>query len=211
MTRRLTSRAWLLVAVLSLAACATERGSTEVYSGPQPAPPPPPSPMYPQTNEVAPPTAAEYPAAPAAPVPVVPVTPEMVNVPPPPVLPTNFPRTIEESGTGRAVLALYSQAQQARQSAQLPRADALLERALRIEARNAWVWQALASVHMAMKEVDQAENEARKSNSLARGNPYITAANWRLIAASRQTRGDAAGAQNASLQADELTRRLQGQ
>ena len=208
MTRRQTSRSRLLVAVLLLGGCATQRGATEVYSG-APMPAPPPSPLYPQTNQVAPPTAGEYPAAPVTPQPV-PVTP-MANVPPPPVLPTNYPRTIQESGTGPAVLALYSQAQQARQSQQLPRADALLERALRIEPRNAWVWQALASVHLTMNEVDQAENEARKSNSLARGNPYIAAANWRLIASARQTRGDAAGAQNASLQADELTHRLQGQ
>lgn len=210
MTRRLAGRFGVLVAVLSLGACATQRGSAEVYS-PASAQQPAPSPMYPQTNEVAPPTAAELPPPAAAAPPIVPVIPEATNVPPPPVLPTNYPRTIQESGTGPAVLALYSQAQQARQSQQLPRADALLERALRIEPRNAWVWQALASVHLAMNETDQAENEARKSNSLARGNPYIAATNWRLIASTRQTHGDAAGAQNASLQADELTHRLQGQ
>ena len=76
-------------------------------------------------------------------------------------------------------------------------AVANLETALGIEPRNPFVWQQLAAAHLQQHLPDQAENQAQRSNSFARGNPYIEVENWRVIAAARQAQGDLAGARNA--------------
>lgn len=78
---------------------------------------------------------------------------------------------------------------------------ATLERALDIEPRNPFVYQRLAAVRLAQGQVGQAEQMAMKSNSLAGDNPYVKAANWRLIAEARSTDGDNQGASQASQRA----------
>lgn len=60
--------------------------------------------------------------------------------------------------------------QQARSHAALgeyPEAAAALERAIRIEPGNPWLWLELARVHYAAGDVRQAEAHARKAASLA--------------------------------------------
>jgi tetratricopeptide (TPR) repeat protein len=120
----------------------------------------------------------------------------------------NYPRSIQESDAGAAVLSLYKQAQQARAASHPDQAEALLERALHIDSRNAFIWQSLAGVRLDLNHPDQAVSTAQKSSSLARGNPYIVAGNWRLIAAARQALGDAGGASEAEAQADGIARTL---
>ena len=120
----------------------------------------------------------------------------------------NYPRTIQESGAGPAVLSLYKQAQDARANGHPDQAEALLERAVHIDPRNPFVWQALAGVHMDQKQYDQVEGPASKSNAVARGNPYVEAGNWRLIASARQARGDSGGAVQAQARADDIARAL---
>jgi Tfp pilus assembly protein PilF len=83
-------------------------------------------------------------------------------------------------------------------------AEGLLVRALRIDPRNPFVWQALARVHLSEQLYGQALNEARKSTSFARGNPYVEAANMNITADIRDARGDAAGALQARMQADAI-------
>jgi cytochrome c-type biogenesis protein CcmH/NrfG len=74
---------------------------------------------------------------------------------------------------------------------------ATIERALRIEPRNPRLWQELARVRIKQGEYAQAESVAARSNSWAGSDNTLRAENWRLIAESREARGDAAGAQKA--------------
>lgn len=122
----------------------------------------------------------------------------------------NYPKTIEDSNPGPAVLSLYRQAQAERAAGHADQADAALGRALHIEPRNPFVWQALAGVKLDLKDPDQAENAAQRSTSLAHGNPYVEAGNWRLIASARQARGDSSGAVQAQARADGIARSLSG-
>ncbi|MBX6420538.1 MAG: tetratricopeptide repeat protein [Nevskia sp.] len=126
---------------------------------------------------------------------------------PSPALP-NYPKSIQDSGATPGVLALYRQAQEARAAGHADQAEAALERALHLDPRNPFVWQALADAHLALNQADQAEAAAQKSTSLAHGNPYVEAGNWRLIAAARQARGDSDGALQAQARADDIARAL---
>jgi predicted Zn-dependent protease len=84
-------------------------------------------------------------------------------------------------------------------------AAASLERALRIEPRNPRLWQELARVRLKQGDYAQAESTAARSNSWAGGDNALRAENWRLIAQSRDARGDAEGAR-AALEAAERQR-----
>jgi predicted Zn-dependent protease len=76
-------------------------------------------------------------------------------------------------------------------------AAASLERALRIEPRNARLWHELARVRLQQEEFDQAENVAARSNAWAGDDSALRAENWRLISEARAARGDSKGAQSA--------------
>jgi Flp pilus assembly protein TadD len=89
------------------------------------------------------------------------------------------------------------QAQQQRQSGQLPEAAVTLERALGIEPRNAHVWNRLAHLRMEQGMTSQAIDLATKSKTLAGGDLQLLRDNWRLIAAGRRTVGDVEGARSA--------------
>ncbi|HEU0198663.1 MAG TPA: hypothetical protein VFQ88_15800 [Nevskiaceae bacterium] len=123
----------------------------------------------------------------------------------------SYPTSIAESGANAAVLALFQQAQQAQQAGNLDDADSDFERAMRLSPRNAFIWSALANLHLKMKEAGQAEAEASKSNSLAAGNPYLMRTNWLTIASARQTAGDAQGAVDARTRAAHYAQLLSAQ
>ena len=127
--------------------------------------------------------------------------------PPVPVMP-NYPRTIQDSGTNPAVISLYRTAQQQQSGGHADLAHDTLQRAEHIDPRNPFVWQALAGVCMSLNQPDQAVAAARKSNSLARGNPFVEAGNYRLIASALQALGDASGAQDAQARADDIARTI---
>ncbi|MBI2384134.1 MAG: tetratricopeptide repeat protein [Gammaproteobacteria bacterium] len=119
----------------------------------------------------------------------------------------DFPRSAEEI-SGPAVVSLLNQANGQRRGGRPEQAVAVLERAVRIEPRNPFVWQALAAAHLENDRPEPAETAAQKSNSLARGNPFIEVENWRLIAQARAARGDNGGARVAQQRASELERAL---
>lgn len=181
-------RVWPAALLAALVAgCASQQPAVESSSPVATAPPPAMSPsggVVPGAGTLIPPT-----------------------VTPPPVT-QSYPRTIQESHASAPVLSLYRQAQDARAAGHPDTAEALLERALHIEARNPFVWQALAGARMDLKRPDEAESAAQKSNSLARGNPYIVAGNWRLIAAACQARGDSGCATQAQAQADSIAQSI---
>jgi tetratricopeptide (TPR) repeat protein len=107
------------------------------------------------------------------------------------------------SSTPAVVALLQSSRQQAR-AGQPARAAALLERALRIEPRNAALWHNLAAVRLSQQRYSQAESLALRSNSLAGADRKLQADNWRVIAAARGGRGDQAGARRAEDRAARL-------
>ena len=90
----------------------------------------------------------------------------------------------------------------------LANAAATLERALRIEPRNPRLWQELARVRLKQGEYAQAESTAQRSNSWAGNDNALRAENWRLIAQSREARGDSAGARENLLAPDHPMRAI---
>ena len=95
------------------------------------------------------------------------------------------------------VIALLDTANRQQDAGQLPAAAASLERAVRIEPRNAETWYQLAVVRFQQGRLAQAEQLARKAEALAGGNSATRARSWRLIAKVREQAGDMAGARDA--------------
>jgi len=96
-----------------------------------------------------------------------------------------------------AIAGLMDTARADAAAGRLASSAASLERALRIEPRNPRLWQELARVRLAQGEYAQAEGLAARSNSWAGSDGALRAENWRLIAQSREARGDADGARAA--------------
>ncbi|HZR70430.1 MAG TPA: tetratricopeptide repeat protein [Burkholderiales bacterium] len=101
-----------------------------------------------------------------------------------------------------AVAGLLDAARADVASGRLVNAAASLERALRIEPRNPRLWAELARVRFKQGDYAQAESTARRSNSWAGSDSALRAENWRLIAQSREARGDGEGARTALEQAE---------
>lgn len=106
----------------------------------------------------------------------------------------------------QAVVALLDSAATHVGGGELDKAAADLERALRIEPRNAAIWHDLGQIRLHQQQYDQAEAMASKSNALAGQHRSLKALNWRLIALARQKQGDLAGADAATAQAVQLER-----
>ena len=67
----------------------------------------------------------------------------------------------------RCVCPLFQESRQHVAAGEYPAAAASLERAVRIEPANPWLWLELAKVHFASGNLSQAESHARKALSLA--------------------------------------------
>lgn len=87
--------------------------------------------------------------------------------------------------TGRAVAALLAKADQQEYQAHWEQAAALLERALRIEPRNARLWHRLAKIRLQEGRYGMAESLAQKSNALAKDDEELKRANAELIEAAQ--------------------------
>lgn len=106
--------------------------------------------------------------------------------------------------SNQAVVALLDSAAGHVGNNELEKAAADLERALRIEPRNAAIWHDLGQIRLHQRRYDEAEAMASKSNSLAGGNRALQARNWRLISVARRSQGNAAAADAAEAQAVQL-------
>jgi Tfp pilus assembly protein PilF len=80
-----------------------------------------------------------------------------------------------------------------------------MERAIRLEPKNARLWQELARLRLNQRDYVQAEHVAMKANTLTRGDYAMRAENWNIIAQSREARGDMTGARSAR----ELAKRVE--
>jgi predicted Zn-dependent protease len=97
----------------------------------------------------------------------------------------------------QAVVSLVERARVDAGTGQRASAGASLERALRIEPRNPWLWQELAQLRLTQGQYAQAISLAQKSMSFAGQDKHLRALNWRLIGNARVAQGDAAGAEHA--------------
>jgi tetratricopeptide (TPR) repeat protein len=104
----------------------------------------------------------------------------------------------------KAVLALVDDAERLQGSREFNRAAASLERALRIEPRNPYLWNRLARLRLEQGQYGEAADLAAKSNAWAGNNATLKTDNWRMIAAVRRSAGDLAGARAAEHKADRL-------
>lgn len=104
----------------------------------------------------------------------------------------------------RAVIALLDRAQQDSAGGRRDAAGASLERALRIEPRNPWLWHELAQIRLSQGQYAQAITLARKSISFAGQDKHLLAQNWKVIGDARVAQGDTVGAEQAFKQAETL-------
>ncbi len=107
-------------------------------------------------------------------------------------------------GRKPATIALAQQANQQASEGELDSAAATLERALRIDRRDARLWQQLATVRIGQGRAKQAEALLKKSNALANGDTGLQSQNWRYIAQARESLGDRQGAGAALEKARDL-------
>ncbi|MGE5757544.1 MAG: tetratricopeptide repeat protein [Sideroxydans sp.] len=103
-----------------------------------------------------------------------------------------------------AIIALLDRARLDAQAGKREEAGASLERALRIEPRNAWLWNELAQLRLAQGQYAQAITVAQKSISFAGRDRRLQAVNWRVIGNARVAQGDSPGAEQAFKRAAEL-------
>jgi len=115
-----------------------------------------------------------------------------------------YPSSGDQAGHS-AIADLRDKARIKADQGQLNQAAALLERALRIQPRDAWVWNQLADVRLRQQRYPQAESLARKSNSLAGQQYDLLARNWHLIATARRETGNSKGAEQALQHASEYS------
>lgn len=129
-------------------------------------------------------------------------------------LPATPPVAIVAPGVGtqsahpgrEAVASLATKARREQKAGEWDAAAATLERALRLDPRNADLWHQMAGVHLDQKHWRQAAEFASRSNALAVDDKDLQARNWRLIARAREMSGDPQGATHAYDQAARLER-----
>jgi tetratricopeptide (TPR) repeat protein len=88
------------------------------------------------------------------------------------------------------ILALLDDADEFASKGQSEKAAATIERALRIEPRNALLWHRLAVVRLQQQQWQQAIAMARKSNALAAKNNKLKSENWAVIATAYDKLGN---------------------
>lgn len=151
----------------------------------------------PKTSPAAnPPPPVSAPPKANAPVPVKAAPPP----PPPPVVKYTAPPPAAPE-LPAAASSLAAQAEKQRERGDYVAAAATLERAIRIQPREAYLWNRLARVRLDQNNYDQAGSLAQKSNTLSKDQDQIKQDNWGMIAATRRAAGDQSGAQEAEAKA----------
>ncbi|MGH8478773.1 MAG: tetratricopeptide repeat protein [Gammaproteobacteria bacterium] len=104
-------------------------------------------------------------------------------------------------------MVLLTRAQSLAHAGKSEEAAATLERAIRIEPRNPWLWHRLAVLRLQEGQHSLAIELAKKSNVLARGNRRLLVGNWLVVGKARAGLSDAEGAARARARAREYRRR----
>jgi len=103
-----------------------------------------------------------------------------------------------------AVAQLIAEAERKEREGNLDEAASLIERALKLEPRDAHLYYKLGWLRLTQHQYQQAEQFAEKSLSLAGGDLDLKRSNWKLIAQARQGVDNLAGAQEAEDKAANL-------
>ncbi len=122
--------------------------------------------------------------------------------PPPPMELTPFEPIETTVALSPAVGALVSAAKQNTKAGDLESAAASIERAIRIEPRNATLFYKLALLRLDQSKPRLAEDLAKKSALLAAADNTLKKHCWLLIAHAREIQKDFAGAKEARAKAD---------
>jgi hypothetical protein len=109
--------------------------------------------------------------------------------------------SLQPPGLPPAVDALVQQAERQRQSSDYAGAAATLERALRLQSREGYLWNRLAHVRLEQGLASQAANLAARANALSGESADLRRDNWTVIADARRRTGDLDGAQEAQRKA----------
>ncbi|HAO19648.1 MAG: hypothetical protein BWK80_38555 [Desulfobacteraceae bacterium IS3] len=103
-----------------------------------------------------------------------------------------------------AVEELIRQTRAQMEKGQLKPAFATAERGLAIDSSDARIWSLMAEIQLKQNNPAQAEQLAKKSNLLAKGNKRLQAKNWRIIAEALRRKGADKEADGAVYKASEL-------
>jgi len=103
-----------------------------------------------------------------------------------------------------AVNALASAANQSTKAGDLETATTTIERAIRIEPRNATLYYKLAVLRLKQSKPKLAEDLAKKALVLATNDSTLKKHSWLLVARARELQGDMNGSKEAKAQADKF-------
>ena len=103
---------------------------------------------------------------------------------------------LQQQNASPVVKGLLVSAEQQRSAGDPEAAENSLERALRIEPRNAMLWSRLADIRFAQSDYQQAIQLAAKSNTLAGSDEQLRRQNWYLMANAYAASGDPMAAKN---------------
>jgi len=103
---------------------------------------------------------------------------------------------------GESALKLLEKARRQAESGQGELAAATLERAIKIEPENPWLWHRLAVLRMQQKKWSQAVELANRSIALANGNQRLIGGNWLVISLALEGAGSYEAAAKAKKKSD---------
>jgi PBP1b-binding outer membrane lipoprotein LpoB len=103
-----------------------------------------------------------------------------------------------------AVNALASAANQSSKSGDIEAATTTIERAIRIEPRNATLYYKLAVLRLKQSKPKLAEDLAKKALLLATNDTSLKKHSWLLVARAKELLGDISGSREARAQADKF-------
>lgn len=99
------------------------------------------------------------------------------------------------------IMALRNEAEESLRSGDYDNAAASLERAIRLQPKNAELWHQLADIRLKQGQPGLAEDLAERSSLHAKGNSVLIRLNWGIIAEARRRKGDFQGASEADAKA----------
>lgn len=106
----------------------------------------------------------------------------------PPVQPVQPAQPAQPAQRSAVSVQLLAQADTLQQSGDLSGAIAQIERAVRIEPRNAYAWHRLATLQLTAGDLNRAEQFARRSNQYAAGDRELIEANQKVMDEVRRLR-----------------------
>ena len=124
--------------------------------------------------------------------------------PPPPPPPPPFEPLETFAPLSPAVSTLAMAANQSSKSGDVESATTTIERAIRIEPRNATLYYKLALLRLKQSKPRLAEDLAKKAALLASNDTQLKKHSWLLVARAREMQGDLKGGKEARAKADKF-------